>query len=168
MLTRDALTKSAGKTLGCSAWVEVTQARIDGFADLTEDRQAIHLDAYAARAAGFSGTVAHGFLTLSLLSKMAGEVLPEVEGQRASVNYGFDRIRFVAPVPAGARLRAHFVLDGVEPRGCNLLLCLGVKVEFSTCSDYEGPGSLGIVNAGCDHIARPAGFAVARCKGSAF
>lgn len=95
-----------------------------------EDWQDIHLDVEAGRAAGFGGTVAHGFLTLSMLSAMARDVLPDIDGQRASVNYGFDRIRFVAPVAGGARVRGHFVLEGVEPRGGDLLLRLDVTVEI--------------------------------------
>ncbi len=130
MWTREDLTQAVGALLGTSAFVDLTQERIATFADVTEDWQDIHLDVEAGRAAGFGGTVAHGFLTLSMLSAMARDVLPDIDGQRASVNYGFDRIRFVAPVAGGARVRGHFVLEGVEPRGGDLLLRLDVTVEI--------------------------------------
>lgn len=130
MLTRDTLEGEIGKTLGISDWVKIDQARISAFADATEDWQAIHLDADAGREAGFDGAVAHGYLTLSMLSHLAYDALPEIEGTRASVNYGFDRIRFVAPVLAGARIRAHFKLTGVQPRGDGLQLRLEVTVDI--------------------------------------
>ncbi len=130
MWTREDLTQAVGAPLGTSAFVDLTQERIATFADVTEDWQDIHLDVEAGRAAGFGGTVAHGFLTLSMLSAMARDVLPDIDGQGASVNYGFDRIRFVAPVAGGARVRGHFVLEGVEPRGGDLLLRLDVTVEI--------------------------------------
>nr|WP_300034073.1 MaoC family dehydratase [uncultured Roseobacter sp.] len=116
--------------MGCSDWIRVGQDRISGFAEVTEDRQGIHLDPDAGRAAGFDGTVAHGFLTLSMLSAFAYDAVPGVEGQTASVNYGFDRIRFTAPVPAGAEIRGRFVLSDFEERSDgSLMLVLGVTVE---------------------------------------
>ena len=130
MLTRDTILDMVGRELGASDWVEITQARIDAFADLTEDWQPIHLNAEAGRAAGFDGTVAHGFLTLSMLSAMSYEVLPKLDGESASVNYGFDRIRFIAPVPGGARIRGVFTLADAQPRGAGLLLRFGVAVEI--------------------------------------
>lgn len=130
MLTRDKIADMVGRDLGASAWVEITQARIAAFADLTEDWQPIHLNAEAGRAAGFDGTVAHGFLTLSMLSAMSYEVLPKIEGESASLNYGFDRIRFIAPVPGGARIRGRFTLDDAQPRGAGLMLRFGVTVEI--------------------------------------
>ena len=130
MLTRDTVSAAVGKPLGSSLWLEVSQSRIDAFADLTEDWQEIHLDPEAGRAAGFGGTVAHGFLTLSMLSAMSYQVQPKIEGERASVNYGFDRIRFIAPVPGGARIRGHFTLADAEPRGAGLMLRFAVTVEI--------------------------------------
>lgn len=130
MLTRDTLADAVGSSLGASSWVEVSQARIDAFADLTEDWQPIHLDADAGAEAGFGGTVAHGFLTLSMLSAMSYEVLPKMDGETASVNYGFDRIRFVAPVPGGARIRGHFTLAEATPRGSGVMLRFAVSVEI--------------------------------------
>jgi acyl dehydratase len=99
-----------------SRWLTVDQARIDAFAKITEDEQFIHVDPERAAATLFGGTVAHGFLTLSLLSVMAYSALPRVEGAVHGVNYGFDRVRFVRPVPSGSRVRAHFTLRAVTPR----------------------------------------------------
>jgi acyl dehydratase len=104
------LAARVGEELGVSGWTRIDQARIDAFAEVTEDRQFIHIDPVRAAQTPFGGTVAHGFLTLSLLSKMAYEVLPEVEGLFASVNYGFDKVRFLAPVRAGRSVRARFTL----------------------------------------------------------
>jgi acyl dehydratase len=101
-----------------SDWHEISQTRITEFADVTDDHQFIHLDPErAARETPFGGTIAHGFLTLSLASALAYEALPELEGQTAGINYGFDRIRFLAPVPAGARIRGQFERTGVKPKG---------------------------------------------------
>ena len=93
-----------------SRWLEVDQARIDAFAKVTEDELFIHVDPERAVATQFGGTIAHGFLTLSLLSAMAYSALPTIEGAVHGVNYGFDRVRFVHPVRSGSRVRAHFTL----------------------------------------------------------
>lgn len=130
MLSRDTLPDQIGKKLGVSQWVEVSQSRIDSFADLTEDWQPIHLDPLAGQNAGFDGTVAHGFLTLSMLSAMSYQVFPKMDGESASINYGFDRIRFIAPVPGGARIRSHFTLVDAQPRGEGWMLRFGVKIEI--------------------------------------
>lgn len=99
-----------------SRWYEVTQARITAFADVTEDWQHIHLD--EAAMAPHGGTIAHGFLTLSMLSAMSYDVQPEVPGLLQSLNYGFDRLRFVCPVRAGQRIRGRFeVAEVVEKPG---------------------------------------------------
>ena len=131
-MTLEELQSAVGNVLGQSDWVEISPQRIAGFADVTEDWQDIHLDAQAGRAAGFDGPVAHGFLSLSLLSKMSYDVLPEIDGQTASINYGFDRLRFLAPVPSGARVRARFVLQEAAPRGTqatSLLLDVTMEIE---------------------------------------
>jgi acyl dehydratase len=99
-----------------SRWLEVDQARIDAFAKVTEDELFIHVDPERARATQFGGTIAHGFLTLSLLSAMAYSALPRIEGAVHGVNYGFDRVRFVHPVPSGSRVRAHFTLKAAKLR----------------------------------------------------
>jgi acyl dehydratase len=99
-----------------SRWLTVDQARIDAFAKVTEDEQFIHVDPDRAAATAFGGTVAHGFLTLSLLSAMAYSALPRIEGAVHGVNYGFDKVRFVRPVRSGSRVRAHFTLAAATLR----------------------------------------------------
>ena len=111
-----------GTEIGSSDWILVDQARIDAFAEATEDRQFIHVDPAAAGKSMFGGTIAHGFLTLSLLSRMAADVILIPEGTKMAVNYGFDRVRFVAPVPAGSRVRGTFTLANVEDKGPGKLL----------------------------------------------
>ena len=125
------LAENVGTTLGTSRWFEIAQERIDRFADVTEDWQFIHLDPERAAQTPFGGTVAHGYLTLSMLAPMAYDALPSMEGMRASVNYGFDRIRFLAPVRSGARVRARFDLMEVAPKGDDRLLArLAVTMEI--------------------------------------
>lgn len=106
-----------GREVGVSRWFEVTQARIDAFADCTEDRQFIHVDPERARATPFGGTIAHGFLTLSLASAMSYDAVAPLEGVAMGVNYGFDKLRFLAPVPAGSRVRGRFRLLSAEDKG---------------------------------------------------
>ena len=104
-----------GSAFGASAWMLIDQARISAFADLTDDRYFIHTDpARAARETPYGGTIAHGFLTLSLLAQMAYQVCPGVEGTRSGVNYGFNRLRFLSPVRAGSRVRGHYTLKNFE------------------------------------------------------
>ncbi|HEX2293082.1 MAG TPA: MaoC family dehydratase [Gaiellaceae bacterium] len=103
----------AGMELPPSPWLEVDQGRIDAFAAATEDRQSIHVDPELAAAGPFGSTVAHGFLTLSLLVHLWNQVAPQNGG--VNVNYGLNRVRFPAPVPAGSRIRASFGVDAVEP-----------------------------------------------------
>ncbi|MDW6025015.1 MaoC family dehydratase [Mesorhizobium sp. BAC0120] len=108
---------SVGTEIGVSPWRVVSQTIIDKFADATDDHQFIHVDPErAAREAPFGGTIAHGFLLLSLLSAMTFETLPEIEGQSMGINHGFDKIRFQAPVKSGARIRARFFLADVNAR----------------------------------------------------
>ena len=126
------LAERVGSCLGTSRWFEMGQDRIDRFADVTEDWQYIHLDRERAALTAFGGTVAHGYLTLSMLSAMAYDVLPEIEGMRASLNYGFDRIRFLAPVPSGSRIRARFDLLEVVPKADDRLL---VRLAVTMQSD---------------------------------
>ena len=105
-----------GEEIGVSDWLTIGQDRIDAFADLTGDHQFIHVDPERAAQTPFGGTIAHGFLTLSLLTWFAIGVRPRIEGTRHGVNYGFDRVRFVAPVPAGSRVRGRFRLTSLEER----------------------------------------------------
>lgn len=119
-----------GEEIGVSNWITVDQRRIDVFADATEDRQFIHVDASAAQAA-FGGTIAHGFLTLSLLSRMGAEAMLIPESLKMAVNYGLDRVRFIAPVRSGKRVRGRFVLDSVEEKAPGrVLLRHSVTVEI--------------------------------------
>jgi acyl dehydratase len=109
-----ALREHVGREVAVSEWFEVAQERIAAFAEATEDRQWIHVDPErSARESPFGGTIAHGFLTLSLLSELARRAL-SVGGVRMGVNYGLNRVRFVAPVPAGARVRGRFALAALE------------------------------------------------------
>lgn len=104
-----------GTEAGVSRWFEMTQARIDEFADATEDWLFIHTDPERAAAeAPYGGTIAHGFLTASLLAAMAYDALPRVAGSQRGVNYGFNRLRFVAPVRSGKRVRGRFVLASAD------------------------------------------------------
>jgi acyl dehydratase len=105
-----------GQEVGISRWFEVSQARIDAFADCTEDRQFIHVDETAAKATPFGGTIAHGFLTLSLASAMSYEAVAPLDGLTMGINYGFDKLRFLAPVRAGSRVRGRFRLLSVEDK----------------------------------------------------
>lgn len=102
-----------GKHLGSSEWREVTQEQINTFADATDDHQWIHVDAARAAAGPFGTTIAHGFLTLSLLVPMWSEIL-HFEGVRLGINYGLNKVRFPSPVPVGARIRAGATLVSVE------------------------------------------------------
>ena len=105
-----------GQEVGVSRWITVDQARIDAFARITEDEQFIHVDPERARATPFGGTIAHGFLTLSLASAMAEAVGP-LDGVVMGVNYGFDKLRFLAPVRSGSRVRGRFKLMSAEDKG---------------------------------------------------
>jgi acyl dehydratase len=111
-----------GTELGLSDWMEVPQSRIDKFADATDDHQFIHVDPERAAETPFGGTIAHGFLTLSLLSAMNYNCVPRVREQTMGINYGFDKVRFMAPVPAGARVRGRFVLEAARFRGAGMLM----------------------------------------------
>ncbi|ALJ07518.1 MaoC family dehydratase [Brevundimonas sp. DS20] len=106
-----------GQEVGVSRWFEIGQDRIDAFADCTEDHQFIHVDPEAARATSFGGTIAHGFLTLSLASAMSYDAVAPLDGLTMGVNYGFDRLRFLAPVPAGSRVRGRFRLLDATDKG---------------------------------------------------
>ena len=120
-----------GQTIGTSEWILVTQERIRLFADATGDHQWIHLDRERAAAGPFGSTIAHGFLTLSLLPEMAASAL-EIGDTRMGVNYGLDRVRFPAPVPSGSRLRGHFKLLSFEP------LEGGAQLVFEVTMEREG------------------------------
>ena len=118
----DEIRTKVGQEVGVSGWLPIDQARIDAFADATEDRQFIHVDPEAAKQTPFGGTIAHGFLSLSLLSRMAAEASLLPEGLKMAVNYGFDRVRFLAPVRSGKRVRGRFTLDSVDEKAPGQLL----------------------------------------------
>ncbi|HKY47611.1 MAG TPA: MaoC family dehydratase [Acidimicrobiia bacterium] len=121
---------SVGTHLGHSAWLEITQERIDAFADATDDHQWIHVDPERARSGPFGTTIAHGYLTLSLAVRFVDEIFA-VEGVRMGVNYGTNKVRFVSPVPVGSRLRAGGTLAAIEevPGGWQATLDLTFEVE---------------------------------------
>jgi acyl dehydratase len=114
--TLDEVRGRVGQDVGVSGWLTVGQDRITAFADATEDRQFIHVDPEAAGRTPFGGTIAHGFLTLSLLSRMAADTILVPDTTKMVVNYGLDRVRFLAPVRAGKRVRGRFSLDCVEEK----------------------------------------------------
>ena len=112
----DEIRARIGSEISVSSWLTVDQERIDTFAEATEDRQFIHIDPAAAAQTPFGGTIAHGFLTLSLLSRMGAEAMLIPDGVKMAVNYGLDRVRFLAPVRSGKRVRGRFTLDSVEEK----------------------------------------------------
>jgi acyl dehydratase len=112
----DEIRARVGDEVGVSSWLLVGQARIDAFAEATEDRQFIHTDPAAAGQTPFGGTIAHGFLSLSLLSRMAADAMLIPEGVKMAVNYGLDRVRFLAPVRSGSQVRGRFTLDSIEEK----------------------------------------------------
>jgi acyl dehydratase len=118
-----------GQTLGVSDWITVEQARIDRFAEATGDQQWIHVDPARAASGPFGGTIAHGFLTLSLLAPMFDTAFA-IADVRMGVNYGLNRVRFPAPVPAGSRLRGHFRLLAFEPLPGGAQIGVEVTVEL--------------------------------------
>ena len=128
----DQIRARIGQPIGTSDWIEVTQDRIAAFAEATEDRQFIHLDPALAAQTPFGGTIAHGFLSLSLLSRMAADVMLIPDTTTMAVNYGLDRVRFLAPVKSGKRVRGHFTLDSAAEKAPGQLLTrhtVSVEIE---------------------------------------
>ncbi len=126
------LQAAVGTELGVSEWACVSQAQIQQFADLTDDHQPIHVDPVLAAATKFGGTIAHGFLVLSMIGNFGYQVVPRVLGSRFSLNYGFNRVRFIAAVPSGSRVRGRFFLMSIEPRGddkLNITCTVTVEIE---------------------------------------
>ncbi len=126
------LEKRVGEEVGVSPWIEITQERIDTFARAIDDYQWIHVDRERAKDSPFGGTIAHGFLTLSLLSHLLERTFSFTE-RRMGVNYGLNRVRFTAPVPSGSRVRARFTLQKFER-----LADGGIQVTWSTLLEREG------------------------------
>ena len=127
-LTPDDL-QSGERDLGSSSWHTVDQRHIDLFADATGDHQWIHVDHDAAAQGPFGTTIAHGYLSLSMVVMLLSEVL-RVEGARMGINYGIDKVRFTSPVPSGSEVRLHAKLLSGEPRGEGVLYKVGVQVEI--------------------------------------
>jgi acyl dehydratase/putative sterol carrier protein len=140
-ITLAELAGSSERDFGASKWVTVDQRHIDLFADATGDHQWIHVDPEAAKAGPFGGTIAHGYLSLSLLPVLLSDVIA-VSDQRMGVNYGIDRVRFTAPVPSGSDVRAHAKLISAEPKGDGILYKVGVEIEIK---GQEKPAMVGEV-----------------------
>ena len=140
-VTLDTYQAMVGKEVGVSSWHLIDQSRINVYADVIEDHQFIHIDPERAkRETPFGSTVAHGFLTMSLMSIMSYEVMPVIEGTTMGVNYGFDRLRFISPVRAGSRVRGRFVLkEAILRKPTELQSRTNVTVEI------EGEGKPAIV-----------------------
>jgi acyl dehydratase len=127
------LKRLAGQDLGHTDWLQVTQDRVNTFADATDDHQWIHVDPERAAAGPFGGTIAHGYLTLSLLIPLMGQLL-DVSGVRMSVNYGLEKVRFPAPVPVGAKIRLKgqvVSVDEVAGNGAQIVVDFSVEIEGS-------------------------------------
>jgi acyl dehydratase len=127
----EALLDATGTDLGTSDWITVHQSRIDGFADATDDHQWIHVDPERASAGPFGGTIAHGYLSLSLIAPLMFELL-HVEGTALVVNAGSDRVRFLSPVRAGSRVRAHATIVSAER------VATGIRVRTAVTVEAEG------------------------------
>ncbi len=129
--TLRSLERRLGQEVGVSPWVEIGQERIDTFAKAIEDFQWIHVDPARAQGSPYGGTIAHGFLTLSLLSHLSERTF-SFSDRKMGVNYGLNRVRFTSPVPSGSRVRARFTLAKYEP------LDGGVQVTWNTVVEIEG------------------------------
>ncbi|CAN5326309.1 MaoC family dehydratase [soil metagenome] len=133
-----ALLTAVGADLGTTAWLEIDQQRIDGFAAATGDEQWIHVDPQRAAAGPFGGTIAHGYLSLSLLASFTAQLL-EVDHVAMAINYGLDRVRFLQPVQSGSRLRAHGSITSAEAVG------LGVRVGVKMTVEIDGESKPALV-----------------------
>lgn len=134
-LTMTGLSEHVGRELGVSDWVAIDQQRIDTFASCTGDHQWIHVDvARAKRESPFRGPIAHGYLTLAMVAPLAMQIGIIPRDAAAGLNYGIDKVRFLTPVPAGARVRLRVVLAGIEPRE-------GGQVVMKTQNTLEVEGS---------------------------
>jgi acyl dehydratase len=118
-----------GTEIGVSPWLEITQERVNAFADATDDHQYIHVDPERAKLTPFGGTIAHGFLTLSLIIPLVSQIPFDIGSPVMGVNYGLDKVRFPAPVPVGARIRARLTLDSVSEVAGGLQFHRTVTIE---------------------------------------
>ena len=128
--TKEQLLELVGQELGTSEWFAVDQERINQFAEVTEDRQFIHVDPERAVAAGLDGTIAHGMLTLSMIVGFCRDFAPALEGSKMVINYGFDKVRFASPVKVNDRIRAVAVLAEARERAGQLLVKAKVTIEI--------------------------------------
>jgi acyl dehydratase len=119
-----------GTEVGVSSWIEVTQAKVDAFAVVTDDRNLLHVTPEKARERGMPGTIAHGFYTLSLLAGFGYQVTPKAKGAVMGLNYGLDKVRFLSPVPVGCRVRGRIALQDARLRGDTLVITWDVTVEI--------------------------------------
>jgi len=133
------LESRVGEEVGVSPWVEITQERIDTFARAIGDFQWIHVDAERAKGSPFGRTIAHGFLTLSLLSHLSEQTFA-FSDRRMGINYGLNRVRFTSPVPVGSRVRARFTLARLEKIEGN-----GVQVTWNTTVEIDGAAKPALV-----------------------
>jgi acyl dehydratase len=140
MNTPDSLKARIGQEVGVSDWCLVDQSMIDRFADLTDDHQWIHVDRAAAATSPFGGTIAHGFLVLSLLAKLATAADIVLAGAKMGMNYGFDKVRMTSPVRSGSRIRGRFVLREVTQRGAGQWL-----VTMTATVEVEGQAKPAII-----------------------
>lgn len=122
VVTLEEYSALVGKDLGASDWMQISQQRIDTFADLTNDHQFVHVDPVAAKETPLGTTIAHGFLTLSLVSGLSHQVLPVVGGAKMGMNYGINKLRFVSPVKCGSLIRGRFKLKAFEAQGAGRYL----------------------------------------------
>ena len=126
--------EKVGQHLGHSEWVEITQEQVNQFAEATHDHQWIHVDVERAkRESPFGGPIAHGYLTLSLVSALSAQII-EAKGFRMGVNYGADKIRFMSPVPVGTRIRASATLDDAKEFEGGVQMTLGITMEIENQS----------------------------------
>ncbi|KAA8884411.1 MaoC family dehydratase [Nocardia colli] len=132
VFTMESLRKAAGTDLGVSGWIEIGQERITAFAEATEDRQWIHVDPERAAAGPYGTTIAHGYLTLSLLPAIMREIF-EISDAGARINYGLNKVRFPAPVPAGSRIRGRATIVSVDevPGGLQVVIATVIEGDGS-------------------------------------
>ncbi len=129
-MTRGELFELVGQDLGVSDWFQIDQDRINQFADVTEDHQFIHVDPIRAADSPFNGTIVHGMLTLSMIVHLCDNFVPSVEGVRMVINYGFDRVRFAAPVKVDGRIRTAAKLIEAKERSGQILVKVKVTIEI--------------------------------------
>ncbi|MDL9945382.1 MaoC family dehydratase [Gordonia sp. ABSL11-1] len=125
----DEMKAAIGEDLGSGEWLEITQDRVNAFADATGDHQWIHVDPERAKDGPFGAPIAHGFLTLSLLPVLAGSIFT-VDGPKLVINYGMNKVRFPSPVPVGSRIRANAVITSVEQTGSGVNMVVKNTVEI--------------------------------------